>query len=107
MFRSVLRPSSWVSSCTFRSYYVSACLLRFIPVCGGMLSVCVYLRCTCRCGVWMCPSMFPKSGAPIETDAHSRALPNISFGVPSKGALPSGAPNGVPSKRDAPFYSLL
>ena len=32
MFRSVLRPS-------LRNYYVSACLLRRIPVCCGMLSV--------------------------------------------------------------------
>jgi len=39
MFRSVLRPSSGVSSRTLRNYYVSACLLRRIPVCGGMLSV--------------------------------------------------------------------
>jgi hypothetical protein len=31
--------------------------------------------------------MFPKSGAPMETDAHSRALLNISFGVPNKGTL--------------------
>ena len=54
MFRSVLRPSSGVSHRTLRNYYVSARLLRRIPVCGGMLSVHVYLRCTCRCGVWMC-----------------------------------------------------
>ena len=47
MFRSVLRPSSGVSYRTLRNYYVSACLLPRIPVCGGMLSVCVYLRCTC------------------------------------------------------------
>jgi len=39
MFRSVLRPSSGVSSLTLRNYYVSACLLCRIPVCGGMLSV--------------------------------------------------------------------
>jgi hypothetical protein len=38
----------------------------------------------------VCPFMFPKSGAPMETDAHSRALLNISFGVPSKEALPRG-----------------
>jgi len=49
------------------------------------------------------PSMFPQSGAPTETDANSRALLNISFGVPSKGALPPGPPHGVPSERDAPF----
>jgi len=83
MFRSVLRPSSGVSSRTLRNYYVSACLPHRIPVCGGMLSVIykylyyslrnmviwdvdcytrrmcglpvrVYLRCTCQCGVWMC-----------------------------------------------------
>ena len=38
MFRSVLRPSSGFSSRTLRNYYVTACLLRRIPVCGGMLS---------------------------------------------------------------------
>jgi hypothetical protein len=49
------------------------------------------------------PSMFSKSGAPMQTDAHSRDLLNISFGVPSKGALPPGPPHGVPSDRDALF----
>ena len=39
MFRSVLRPSSGVNPRTLRNYYVSACLPRRIPVCGGMLSV--------------------------------------------------------------------
>jgi len=29
---------------------VSELLLRRIPVCGGMLSVRVYWRCTCPCG---------------------------------------------------------
>jgi hypothetical protein len=29
----------------------------------------------------------------METDAHSRALLNISFTVPSKGALPPGPPS--------------
>jgi hypothetical protein len=47
--------------------------------------------------------MFPKRGAPMETDAHSRALIIISFGVPSKGTLPPGPHYGVPSERDAPF----
>jgi hypothetical protein len=32
--------------------------------------------------------MLPKSGASVETDAHLRALLNISFEVPSKGSLP-------------------
>jgi hypothetical protein len=49
------------------------------------------------------PSMFPRSGAHMETDVHSRALLNISFGVPSKGVLPPRPPHGVPSERDAPF----
>jgi hypothetical protein len=40
--------------------------------------------------------MFPKSGSPIEIDAHSRALLNITFGVPSEGALPPGPAHGVP-----------
>ena len=47
--------------------------------------------------------MFPKSGAPMETEAHSRDLLNMSFGVSSKGALPPGPPHEVPSERDASF----
>jgi len=47
--------------------------------------------------------MFPKSGAPLETDAHYRTLRNISLGVPSKGALPPGPPYEIPSESDAPF----
>ena len=54
MFRSVLRPLSGVNQRALRNYYVSACLPRRIPVCDGMLSVRVYLRYTCQCGVWMC-----------------------------------------------------
>jgi hypothetical protein len=34
--------------------------------------------------------MFPKSGAPVEADAHFQALLNILFRVPSKEALPQG-----------------
>jgi hypothetical protein len=29
-------------------------MLCLVLVCGGMLSVFVYMHCTCRCGVWMC-----------------------------------------------------
>ena len=47
------------------------------------------------------PSKFPKSGAPMEVDAHFRALLNISFGVPSKGALPQGPLHGIP-RREMP-----
>jgi hypothetical protein len=43
------------------------------------------------------PSMFPKTEAPMGTDAHSRALLTISFGVPSKGALPPVPPHGITS----------
>jgi hypothetical protein len=39
--------------------------------------------------------MFTKSGAAMETDAHPRALLNMSFRVPSKGALPLGPPHGI------------
>ena len=49
------------------------------------------------------PSVLPTSAAPMETDAHSRALLSISFGFPSKGALSPGPPHGVPSERDVPF----
>jgi hypothetical protein len=52
------------------------------------------------------PFMFPKSGAPMETDAHSKALLNISFGVSSKGALPPGTPHGVPLEADASSVGL-
>jgi hypothetical protein len=49
--------------------------------------------------------MFPKSGAPMETNDHSRALHNISFGVPSQRTLPPGPAYGVPSERDVPFLA--
>ena len=49
------------------------------------------------------PSMFPKNGAPMETEAQSRALLNIYFGVPGKGALPPSPPHGFSSEIDAPF----
>jgi len=38
------------------------------------------------------PYMFPKSGAPMETEAHSRAFLITSFGVPSRGTLPPNPP---------------
>jgi len=44
-----------------------------------------------------------KRVAPMEIDAHSGTLFNISFGVPSKGALPPGPTHGVPLESDAPF----
>jgi len=69
MFRSVLRPSSGVNHRALRNYYVSACLPRRIPVCGGTLSVRVYLRCTCECGVWMCTVVSILSDR-IETTVH-------------------------------------
>jgi hypothetical protein len=48
--------------------------------------------------------MLPNTGAPMEANAHYRALLNISFGVPSKEALPpSRSPSWNPSQRDAPF----
>jgi len=40
------------------------------------------------------PSGFP-NGAPMKIDTHSRAVLNISFGVPSKGAVPPGPPPTV------------
>jgi len=56
------------------------------------------------------PSRFPK-GAPMEKGTHLQGiftslliyLFNISFRVPSKGALPPGPPHGVPLERDVPF----
>jgi len=47
--------------------------------------------------------MFPKSGTPMEIDVIFRALLSISFGVPSRGALPPGSPHRAPSEGDAPF----
>jgi len=60
-------------------------------------------------GKWT-PSKFP-NGAPMERDTHLQGIFtslliyffNISFGVPSKGALSTGPPYGVPLERDAPF----
>ena len=60
-------------------------------------------------GKWI-PSRFPNR-VPMEKDTHLQGiftsvsifLFNISFGVPSKGALSPGPPHGVHSERDAPF----
>jgi hypothetical protein len=46
--------------------------------------------------------MFPKNGASLER-LLSRASLNISFGVPSKGALPSVSPHRAPSEGDVPL----
>jgi hypothetical protein len=48
-------------------------------------------------------SMFPKSRATMETDAHARALLNISFRVPSRGPLPTGPQHWASSVRHAAF----
>jgi len=47
------------------------------------------------------PSTFPKGGAPMEAETHFRALPNISFGVPGKGALLHGIP-----RREMPHHAI-
>jgi len=44
------------------------------------------------------PSVFPKSGALWKQTPISRALRNISFGVPSKGALPPCPSHGIPCR---------
>ena len=74
----------WREIPAYRAFYIS-------------LDISLYLKGPKR------PSVFPKSGAPMETDAHSRALLNISVVVPGKGAVPPGHPHGVLSQRDAPF----
>jgi len=45
--------------------------------------------------------MFPKSGAPMEADAHFWALLNIYFGAPNKEALPQSPLHGIP-RREMP-----
>jgi hypothetical protein len=40
---------------------------------------------------------------PMETDTHSRALFNIYFWFPSKGALPPGPPHVVPLEGESSF----
>ena len=50
-----------------------------------------------------CPPMFPKMGSLWKQTLISRALLNISFRVPSKGALPPDSPYRVPTVTDAPF----
>ena len=47
--------------------------------------------------------MFPKMGFLWKQMPISRALPNTSFRVPSKGALPSGSSQRAHTERDAPF----
>jgi len=54
----------------------------------------------------MCPSAFPKSGAPREADAHFQAFLNISFGVSSKGALLQDPLHGIPH-REMPHRTLV
>jgi hypothetical protein len=49
------------------------------------------------------PSMFPRTGPLWEMTPVSRALLNISFSVPSKGALPPDSPHKTPVERDALF----
>jgi len=44
------------------------------------------------------PSMFPKSKAPTEANAHFRVLLNISFGVSSKGGLSQSSLHGIPRR---------
>ena len=51
------------------------------------------------------PSLFPEIGAPREAEAHFRALLDISFRVPSKGALPQGPLNGIPRREMPHHYS--
>jgi hypothetical protein len=49
-----------------------------------------------------CPTMFPKSGAPMEIDACLQSLFYLSFRVPSKGTLPPSFLHRVPIEIDAP-----
>jgi len=49
------------------------------------------------------PSMFPKTGPLWKNTPVSRALFNISFRIPSEGALPPGSHHKAPTDRDAPF----
>jgi hypothetical protein len=51
--------------------------------------------------------MFHKSGTFMETEQISRALPWISFGVPSIVALPPSSPQTAPIDRDAPLLEAL
>jgi hypothetical protein len=65
----------WRERPVYRAFYISLENLTKIPLNKKALRK-------------KCPSMFPKRGAPTEADSHFRALLNISFGVPSRGALP-------------------
>jgi len=47
--------------------------------------------------------MFPETGPRWKKTPISRALLSVSFGVPSKGALPPGLPHRAPRVRDAAF----
>jgi len=47
--------------------------------------------------------MFPKTGTLWKHTPISRALLIISFGIRSKGALPTGSPQRAPTEGDDPF----
>jgi len=47
--------------------------------------------------------MFPETGSLWKQTPISRALLGISFGVPSKEALPPGSPHRAPTESYAPF----
>ena len=49
------------------------------------------------------PSVFPETSPLWKQTSISRALLGISYGVPSKGALPPGSPHRVHTETDAPF----
>jgi hypothetical protein len=46
---------------------------------------------------------FPKTGSLWKQTPISRALLSMSFGVPSRGALPTGSPHKAPREKGAPF----
>jgi hypothetical protein len=50
-----------------------------------------------------CNPMFHETGPLWKQTPISKALLSISFGVPSKGALPPGSPHIAPTERNGPF----
>jgi hypothetical protein len=52
---------------------------------------------------WNVPPCSPKTWPLWKQMPISRALLSISFGVPSKGALPPGSPHRAPTERETPF----
>ena len=106
-------PDNWISaqeSPVRLPKFHMALRIKILMSSGSKKGTQIYYRFLSKSPGKRTPSRFP-SRAPMERDTCLQGiftslvtyLFNTSFGVPNKGALPPGPPNGVPLERDAPF----